>query len=1564
MLKFRSTQHINSLALNGKLMLSVKHLSDEDGIRILNNQLKYLFKEISDILNKQCAKAEDSAINFLSIICSTCVTEFLSSANALQYRLSAFVNDKLTTVVMSMLPVNESTLCEKCNKDFTLSMCDAFNSREKKSRLKIFENFCKSKNVITCENVAKADCSVESVIRIINAVADFMSKAKLMQSRFLELKGFVSTYNDSEVHESVKSLVKHMVSMFSILYKLKARLNFIKLKKLQDKAPLTLKRAGCVKMSRTLTLSLPNKKKPTLRLSHSFSEGQKLFPINEEDSIFTDSVIQQGRVRSAAVTESSSIKCKSDAVEASTSQQCKKSDITYADSKKGSLLNSSNGDSQHDVVYDPLSDIVLYKIDEHSIKNCLMSELGRDMLMRILILEVGNKSELIKILSSEISISELKVIFPRMFLSYSMDNLSSMRPDLVVKRKNGTPINGAFCQEVNSTVQAFLSYMNKIRNDSVTKANISGVGNISVVERKKIFERSDISYTSTKNLVKDASVNTEPISLQLLNVSNEKLMNQEVSTAGEEENLYSSIDDMYDKDDPKSHHYCTIRDCDISGDQDNAPKGFVIAQDNERHSDNPLYDYDITMRQYYVHQSLDTIQANGGIVHNNPMFRSSTSCKLSDSASTDNYVQHVSVVANGIVSGNEMVHSKGVVSIDEKQDTQKSDTSAHKEVVSYDIVKPQVINVVEERRGDILTAGGIGNCILPNRISMDVNEFTIKQHMASKNRDKLFKLLIDEIGNVDKLIKILVLEIGKDALMHVFPHLSLSYIESSLNKASNDSILRNRGLLLKYHEQGGIVVTHLLTALISYVKKNGETLGLPVIGSKSLVTGGSVIEESSVVVQDTSPKNFEESCYNTVLHISEELPQDKKSDLSKVVGVVGDSQSTSNASVEQPSMKNDSSIIVGVASSNLEDENYDKVRTLPIAIDCSTSIDDANDLRHSTSNVAKFPCFNSSVSKNDLGNEGYVKMRNSTISYNPSVNNLRERRRLMDEKRQGLVYDSVDCQYLSGARPKEKFVVNSSSGNTTTSTDQESIASVGEGSYVNIFEHFYSDIRDSPFIDEVSSSQERGKKVRKSASMSAVESSNGCKYEKPHNKSNVKAIKDFILGKKYDHEIFNGTVLKYFVGNLFDSLHLKNRNLSFTDEMRSFKDRYILLNWIMKCIQDNPDICECINAIIRDFSPCLDYYKSVLSMPDQRNLHVYVEGLKGINDVFDYVKMIHSLLHTGREENTLFINVSRTLVKKEVQKYMDRINVVQVNKLKRFFEVFNSRCISQDDLGRFLIKHCLIISSYSFSGAGNGYGLDLRDYANVIIIGDVYKNVTLHSKNITVYGNIKGRILSSNKVKIFGSIEARAEIVHKGENLDSELIIVGHILQFASISISNGVLDIHGEIRGNVYSTKAGVIIKGDTLVGSRIDCREGMYLYVHSAVNNGSFNLKGMQYVFFDKSVTIKTLDALNCEFYLKENAVFSSQSFNHKYCKFHYHIDKKFKRFDIPKFKVLMRDKFIKKGETATGRLETSDDVIHSSLDDLSSIKNVRTGKDVTLDCGHRKDLRISKLSDLISI
>ncbi|MGN7619000.1 MAG: hypothetical protein ACTJLM_03730 [Ehrlichia sp.] len=436
-------------------------------------------------------------------------------------------------------------------------------------------------------------------------------------------------------------------------------------------------------------------------------------------------------------------------------------------------------------------------------------------------------------------------------------------------------------------------------------------------------------------------------------------------------------------------------------------------------------------------------------------------------------------------------------------------------------------------------------------------------------------------------------------------------------------------------------------------------------------------------------------------------------------------------------------------------------------------------------------------------------------------------------------------------------------------------------------------------------------------------------------------------------------MLKHFVGSVFDNLYLAIcQTFRFTDEL--YLKGIPLLNWVMMCVMDNSNVSKCMAAILKDFSPCTKYYQSIRNY---KMLPLYVDSLENVSRVFEHVKIVHALFHTGRTGSVLF-NVSKELVKAEVQKYMDRINLEDVKELKQMFEVFNSVHITQFDLRHFKIKGQLIVSSYSFSGIAKRCGLSLLDYPNVFIVGDVSRFLSLSCNNVTVYGNVKGSIFSNARIRVFGSVEAEAKIVHKGnrgsrgKGPDSEVIIRGNIMKFASISVFNSVLECYGDVKGGTIETvTSGLIIKGDIL-GGHIDCRNGVYVYVHSGANKGRFCLKGIPYVFFDKSVVINYIDASHCEFYFKENVVFKLNTDRCVQCGFRNYIDKKVKKFDIPKFRALMEEKLVRYSAVHRGQesLQFGGAPVHSALNSLSGTRGVQ-GNSI-------KVLKIKSLSDLKAI
>ena len=1278
-------------------------------------------------------------------------------------------------------------------------------------------------------------------------------------------------------------------------------------------------------------------------------------------------------------------------------------------SGESSRLSDCTASSQDNVVYDPHSDIVLCKIDEHSIRNCLMSEFGKDMLMRTLILEAGNKRQLIEMLSSEIDIEELKVLFPRMFLSQSVDNLNSIHPDIVVKERSQL-LNSVFHRGVNTTFQAFLSYMRKNDSRNPVEVMSSDIGQ-SVAERKKVFESSSRLVPQREELVGNVSDNIGSLSDLdsdvYLEIEQPEVLYQEVdsvpSTSGGD-NIYESIDDVTPLSDGKDKIYESVSDFDEEEEKCDSSVSSVASDYYEEISFYP----NIKQDQAAI-SSFSAVQNGEGEFHTNPMY--------------DKTLAFYS-----------KKRRPSIERIDHNHDVQSIDIASESPQSSMPSTSAGV--VVRQSRTLPSIKHGVSNFILRNRISMQTNILFVRQYMmdAEKKKD-LLKLLVLDAGGMDQLIKILVSEIGEKVLMQIFPTISRFDIESSLSKKSCDVIVRSGNTLLRSNGSNSFIEEHLLKTFISYIKENYGSLGFDKVYTSACAES---IEEDQcdvirltpdctlnlgqavdVVGEQSSSVDEIQSSFMGKNRISPDMgvyssleSEDAVStrlEKSSTASVIHDRSSAGSADETQSSfmrknrinpnhvdvyggLGSESPVSTRLERSPTASVMHDRSSTGSVDVDGTQDTEDAEYVSmnwHHTDKLGakleeapkahtvndRFSASNSSETQKtryaSLGWKHTAKL-STELEEAPKANTVNDRFSASSSGgTQKTEYANLDWKRtaalektrLYNVHPKEDFVPSSKDSEPSTSTAGQTNMPRKKANrrYFVIIDQVYSDIRNLP--PPIDTYAKLSRKVKKSASMSIVETNrNTCSRSRKLSVHSNDVLSDRIrikFWKNYECMVLNTTILQNFVGCAFDALYgVINQTLRITDELY-YCDGYALLNWVMDCIRNNSDISRCNNLITNSFSPCIKYYQSITSIPYYKNLPLYVGTLK-LKPLFDHVKVIHELLHTGRTSSNVLFLVSKGIVKDEVLKYMKRIRQEDIMLLRCKFDSLGSDCICQANLKEFIIKDQLVIPYYAFEGIIGDDELNLQEY-NVVVMGDIPFNVTLRCNSITVYGNVKGNIISDTDLKIFGSVYNKATIKHQSKNSDCEVFIKGDVMQCGTVSVVSGVLEIYGDVKGNVYANNAGVIVKGNILNGSVIDCRNGMYLYVHSGINDGCFYLKEIPYVFFDKNVNLNFINAINSEFYFKENTPFTFKEGQCLGCRFHCDIDKKFKKFDIQEFKALMKEKLLKLSTSGKPTVGLHSSAIQSSLSNLSSIRNVRTGRDVKLVSSCSSDVKIKKLSDL---
>ncbi|AHX05300.1 polymer-forming cytoskeletal protein [Ehrlichia chaffeensis] len=361
--------------------------------------------------------------------------------------------------------------------------------------------------------------------------------------------------------------------------------------------------------------------------------------------------------------------------------------------------------------------------------------------------------------------------------------------------------------------------------------------------------------------------------------------------------------------------------------------------------------------------------------------------------------------------------------------------------------------------------------------------------------------------------------------------------------------------------------------------------------------------------------------------------------------------------------------------------------------------------------------------------------------------------------------------------------------------------------------------------------------------------------------------------------IYNDVMLGDFVKNTFDNLRKSvSTVLKFTDKL-SMQDDSILLHWVLFCIINNPNFDKCESVIMNDLKSCRLYYKMIISVyhlyynkitsvPNCQNLLLHVKNLQDMCWVGSYVKPIHTLFHKGEMKGVYFC-VGKDYVKCKIQQYIGTINVSSVAKLREVFKVIDLESITQENLDSFVVKDNLIVSFKYFKSASGNCRLDASKYSNVIIKGDIPVHVTLHCNNVFVYGNVKGRLLSCrDSVRIEGSVSGSIEAKHSG--IDTSMIfIAGNVEKSSIVKVENSVVEVCGNVYGNIEVRSSNVILRGNVYKGSCVVVMLGMYLYF-SSIAKGNFFLRGIKHVFINGIIDTSNLCAHECNFYIKENRIF----------------------------------------------------------------------------------------------
>ncbi|CEI84864.1 hypothetical protein DRF75_03510 [Ehrlichia minasensis] len=428
-------------------------------------------------------------------------------------------------------------------------------------------------------------------------------------------------------------------------------------------------------------------------------------------------------------------------------------------------------------------------------------------------------------------------------------------------------------------------------------------------------------------------------------------------------------------------------------------------------------------------------------------------------------------------------------------------------------------------------------------------------------------------------------------------------------------------------------------------------------------------------------------------------------------------------------------------------------------------------------------------------------------------------------------------------------------------------------------------------------------------------------------------------------------VLENFIKDMIDGLNKSiDRYLRFTDKLQKEPN---LLNWVLYFLINKNSFSACKSAILEGLKPCFLYYNLIASIPD---LDLYVKKLD-TSWIDSYVKSLYTLVHKC-EVNGVNFGVSKDCVIRKLSKY--QMQVYDVKRLSHYFEVFNSTNFDKQNLSSFVIKNKVIISLKYFKTNEVCYELDGSCYYGMIIKGDISKKVVLTCNNLTLHGNIKGKVVSScrESVKIVGSVTG-CLISEEESATGSTAVSVDNCVQDRSaVKVErnpiiqhrgvSGVVEVCGNVSGTVIVRNRNIIINGKVSNKGSVISKFGKYACFVGTVA-GSVILKRTKFAFFNDILYSTThLIAEECKICLRKEKKlqldlgFIDSEF--------FELSESFK-FDVSKLKKIMDE----------DKRTANDDGAGVSTRPEGSKSNIIRSKNVR---SFFRNVRINSMSELMAI
>ncbi|UOD98960.1 hypothetical protein IMW63_01005 [Ehrlichia ruminantium] len=1444
--------------------------SNKEVIAKLNEKLRKIYIVIYHIISKQFDKNDDYKGTFFNVVCLSCIKDILDGVNYIQSVLDLSIGCQVTSlsILSNEVIVNQrDVFCTTC-VDRMINLRGVSSQEENKTIVTskqgisvdttpaIQKNIIDlgvpststqgnssiiEKQVVTSTKeyvVNKKNSELVFVVRQRRVVTDLVGKVQVIIGSLLHIFNYTSSRRNKAKKENMMNRPVILVRLFRLdlevnkVITLMSRL-CIMLAELSNQLNVTVLNRGSnqatgranlpfhdsvEKFGRAFTLNRVRgkKKRAMLKSSNSFSGVCTLSMIAEEDSTDKCCVFAQENIPQS-----------------------------NEEHVNGNSVRGSD-------TFDPFSPDTASKINEFYIWNSIASDAGKEALIRTLILEVGSKDQLLRILSTEVDMDKLIEIFPKTFTYQSNSNIRSS--DVCAAKRQ--LLNESLDYKLYPTLRSFIFYINNnyTKNLQPVIQDVMSIGNVVTIPSSESNEKVDpILVDKGQTLTDETNINDVMVGT-IESISTVKSL----VTLGNLNNIDDDTIVFIDEEESTIVPTLSKEIRSIESTQNHESIYEKSGSDNVKTDKaKKVVKYDDVISSASDYSAVELCNGRKDVIRrvnsgktstktesrpNNILFSDINTLVLPNTldnfaASTDDSVEFFKKCVSKVATdGNNVSYDshREPCCNDEDISTNLTDTACTNScLIASKADDPQ--DFIRKKSED---SKSVFNLSI-GRISMGVCNFIVIQCMLHKeNRKELLSRLISNVGSKDQLIKILVAEIGRDMLLKIFPSISVSDIDSSLSNELHNIVVKDKnGIFVKYDDSHNIEIVYLLQVFVDYVLKNKQYIcgeqehesiskdvelseDMDCISSDekrlgSVKNNTSMTELSKVSEQDISFDR--DKCYR-----SNTLPYKRTGNTFEVI----------NSNITESSRCDDTGLHLEVASPTeyCDDENMPSTSAI-----CNTKLSMQNVTDHVKSttksqSISSFP-FQGSVLAKTVGRlSSFSSMRGKNTSFSSVV---------------------------------------------TLDNKQDSIETIG-----------------SEVVVDGNVSEGVGKNL----------GSHACDITSKHSEKNSSSI--FKISNSFFHrnKVSKDEELGKFVQDLVMQLHNTVYGIGRLTDHLSLQGNYIFFNWIMSCIIRSSDFEKCEAMIINDIRPCCAYYKTIISIPNAKISSLYIKSLHDLSWIDSQVRPLHSLVHKGKVDGISF-SVSKDHVRREARKHLSAINEDLVIKLRKLFSVFDIECITEEDLSLFLVQGRLVISGKHLSSIPDGVILHIMSYKDIVIKGDIPKGLQIDCQNIKVYGTVKGRLISADGlIEIYGPVYGSIICKSVCKSDLTGVMIQGDVDKYASILCTNGSIEIYGNnVCGNISAQDTEMIIKSDMFMGS-IFSDGGIYLYFSCKANNVLWlKLNNIKNVFVDCNLKVKCMFAFGSKFYVRKGKEFRLND-RCRDCEV-FSLSSKFWRFELSELKNLIK-------------------------------------------------------------